>query len=241
MDGFSASQWTDEEFVARYLRIADIQIMERQTVKALLGSFHDRFLREKGSIAALDLGCGCGPYAQVLLERDPGMRVTCLDASEDMLTAARGLLADYEKVRFVRSTFEKMVESGPDEEYDLIVSSLAIHHLPRDGKASLNAWVLKALRPGGWFINIDTMLPPAGLEGWYIQLWKEWAERQADAQGVEINVDEIIYGHHQVPAHHALLDTMPVQLKMLERAGFVEVDCIHKHGIFAMLCGQRPE
>ncbi|MEI6795763.1 MAG: class I SAM-dependent methyltransferase [Methanomassiliicoccales archaeon] len=240
MDGFSASQWTDEEFVARYLRIADIQIMERQTVKALLGSFYDRFLRGKGCVEALDLGCGCGPYAQVLLERDPEMRVTCLDASEDMLTAARGLLADYEKVRFVRTTFEKMVESGPEEQYDLIVSSLAIHHLPRDGKAMLNSWVLKALRPGGWFINIDTMLPPAGLEEWYIQLWKEWAERQAASQGVEINVDEIIYGHHQVPAHHALLDAMPVQLRMLEQAGFKDVDCIHKHGIFAMLCGQRP-
>lgn len=240
MDGFSASQWTDEEFVARYLRIADIQIMERQTVKALLGSFHDRFLKGRGTITALDLGCGCGPYAQVLLERDPGMQVTCLDASEDMLTAARGLLSDYGGVCFVRSTFEKMVESEPETRYDLIVSSLAIHHLPRDGKARLNSWVLRSLRPGGWFINIDTMLPPGGLEEWYIQLWKEWAVRQAALQEVEINADEIIYGHHQVPAHHALLDTMPVQLKMLEQAGFQEVDCIHKHGIFAMLCGQRP-
>jgi tRNA (cmo5U34)-methyltransferase len=239
MGGFGDSQWTDGEFVASYLKIADIQIMERQRMKELLRSFHSRYMGGR-NITALDLGCGCGPYAQVLLEMDPGMQVHCLDASKDMLTAARGLLSDYEGVTFLHSTFEDLVDTEPKEQYDLVVSSLAIHHLPQAGKAELNEWIFNSLRPGGWFINIDTMLPPPGLEDWYIQLWREWAEEEAARQGEAIDIDGIIFGHHQVPEHHALLDTLQVQLAMLDDAGFNQVDCVHKHGIFAMLCGQRP-
>jgi tRNA (cmo5U34)-methyltransferase len=239
MDGFSGSQWTDRAFVSGYLRIADVQVMERKAAKGLLASFYDTFLKDRGAISALDLGCGCGPYAQVLLEKDPGMRVDCLDASCDMLTAAQGMLGAYPGVRFLHTTFEELMETEAAARYDVVVSSLAIHHLPRRGKSRLNTWIFRSLRPGGWFINIDTMLPPPGLEDWYIRLWQEWAMKEAAAQGMQIDVDDIIFGHHQVPAHHALLDPLPVQLDLLEEAGFTEVDCIHKHGIFAILCGRR--
>ena len=47
----------------------------------------------------------------------------------------------------------------PKGRFDLIVSALAVHHLPAAGKADLFARIASALCPGGTFVLGDVVVP----------------------------------------------------------------------------------
>ena len=47
----------------------------------------------------------------------------------------------------------------PKCHFDLVVSALAVHHLPAAGKADLFARIASALRPGGTFVLGDVVVP----------------------------------------------------------------------------------
>jgi len=95
----------------------------RQMIEALISAIpHDR----DAPLRAIDLGCGTATIAKMILERFPRSSVTCLDFSENMLKVARAKLDGFENVRFVFSDFNS---HEFDQEYDVAVSSLALHHL----------------------------------------------------------------------------------------------------------------
>ena len=79
----------------------------------------------------LELGTGTGETAQRVLAQHPEARWTGIDASEPMLARARERLPDAD-LRLSR--LEDPLPSGP---FDLVVSVLAVHHLPGDAKRDL--------------------------------------------------------------------------------------------------------
>ena len=107
----------------------------------------------------LELGTGTGETALRVLARHPGARWTGIDASEAMLARARERLPDAE-LRLSR--LEDPLPEGP---FDLVVSTLAVHHLGGAGKRDLFARVAGVLRPGGRFVLGDVVVPRAGEDG----------------------------------------------------------------------------
>lgn len=82
----------------------------------------------------IDLGAGTGLLAAMILEARPGASLLLLDGSDRMLSEARTRFAAQPSVRFqVADMAEAELESGND----LVVSSLAIHHLDDAGKRQL--------------------------------------------------------------------------------------------------------
>jgi tRNA (cmo5U34)-methyltransferase len=102
----------------------------------------------------LDLGTGTGETARRVLERHPGARLVGLDASEQLLTIARGVLGRGPELLLGR--LEDPLPAGP---FDLVVSALAVHHLDRPGKADLAARVRAVLAPGGALVVGDVIVP----------------------------------------------------------------------------------
>jgi tRNA (cmo5U34)-methyltransferase len=80
----------------------------------------------------LELGTGTGETALRVLARNPGARLTGVDASEAMLAAARARLPGEADLRVQR--LEDPLPEGP---FDVVVSVLAVHHLDADGKRDL--------------------------------------------------------------------------------------------------------
>jgi len=80
----------------------------------------------------LELGTGTGETALRVLARNPGARLTGIDASEAMLAAARARLPADADLRVQR--IEDPLPEGP---FDVVVSVLAVHHLDADGKRDL--------------------------------------------------------------------------------------------------------
>ncbi len=103
----------------------------------------------------LELGTGTGQTALALLERHPQAALTGLDASPDMLAAARAVLpADRVVLREAR--LEDPLPPGP---FDAVASALAVHHLDGDGKADLFRRAAAVLEPGGRLVVGDVVVP----------------------------------------------------------------------------------
>jgi tRNA (cmo5U34)-methyltransferase len=106
-----------------------------------------------GARRLLELGTGTGETARRVLPRHPGARLVGIDASADMLAAARPLLPDAD-LRVAR--LQDPLPPGP---FDLVFSVLAIHHLDGPGKADLFRRIAAVLAPGGRFVLGDVVVP----------------------------------------------------------------------------------
>ena len=105
--------------------------------------------------AVLDLGTGTGETARRVLAAHPEARLVGLDASPAMLAeAARAFEGRSVELRVGR--LEDLLPGGP---FDLVVSALAVHHLPGAAKGGLFERVAAALRPGGRFVLGDVVVP----------------------------------------------------------------------------------
>lgn len=105
-------------------------------------------LQLKPGMAVLDLGCGTGTLAIQMKEAHPLVTVVGLDPDPDALRIAMAK-ADGADVRldFKRGSAESLpFERG---KFDVVVSSLAFHHLPPDVKRMALSEAFRVLRPGG--------------------------------------------------------------------------------------------
>ncbi len=156
-----------------------------------------------------------------------------------MISNARKRLKKYSNIQYFQKTFQSLLDDNITiDKQDFVVSPLAIHHLTIEGKESLFRYIYDLLDKSGYFINIDVVLSPSDeLENWYLQLWKEWItynDKQID--------DGIDYSHIPIKykeADNNIPDPLMDQIKLLSRVSFQEVDCLYKHGIFAMYSGKK--
>jgi tRNA (cmo5U34)-methyltransferase len=242
MTEFEDTNWVSDEFTRHFLLIAEAQIPQRSRLKKMIGSFYRFHPPGDKRPVVLDLGSGDGVMSAALLGIDPEIRLVLVDASEEMINRARQRLSGCRECVFVTRSFHEILENGgviPD--CDLILSSLAIHHIDTGEKERLFRFVFEKLKPGCWFLLYDTVLPPASLEDWYITLWLEWIRDQKEKIGIEEDMEGFIFSHHQAPDHHKNLDSLETHLSMLREAGFSNVDVIYKYGIFTLLCGEKSE
>jgi len=240
MTGFDKTRWSEKDYAYKYLEEADIYVIDRQRLLAILKSFYNHFLGDKKQNKVLDLGCGDGILTNELLKIDGSISATLVDGSEDMLNKAKERLVGFRNIRFIRASFQELLSTDiklPD--YRFTVSSLAIHHLTKDEKESFFNYIYSHLENGGYFINIDVILSPTeALEGWYLRLWQEWITEKKTLSALEGDYSYIIH-NYQESGHYNKLDTLTGQLDVLRGAGFKNVDCFYKYGVFSIYGGKK--
>jgi ubiquinone/menaquinone biosynthesis C-methylase UbiE len=96
--------------------------------------------------AVLDVGTGPGIFLVELAHRRPDLRLTGVDLSPDMVSAAQRNLAPYGHRASVR-VGDAATLPFPDGTFDLIVSSISLHHW--DDVASAAPELARVLRPRG--------------------------------------------------------------------------------------------
>lgn len=239
MTDFNNTNWAKEEFSSNYLDRADICIVERRKMFAILCSFVSHFM-QGGVKRALDLGCGDGVLTEELLKLDPSISATLIDGSEEMLTKAKARLQQYEGAEYIRSSFQELstnilLKAG----FDIVFSSMAIHHLTMDEKKALFKAAYGCLNDGGAFVNIDVVLAPTGaLDVWYMNLWEAWMDERTASLGFrDSGSKDIIRLYKDLEENKP--DTLDDQMDALSSAGFREVDCYYKYGIFAVYGGMK--
>jgi tRNA (cmo5U34)-methyltransferase len=101
----------------------------------------------------LELGVGTGETSRRLMERFPSASLVGIDASANMLAAARSAVP---RATLRVGRLEEALPSGP---FDLVVAVLAVHHLDGAGKADLYRRVAAVLDRGGRFVMGDVVVP----------------------------------------------------------------------------------
>ena len=235
--------WGNEARVKYYVENVDIAVPKRdEQLTFVLKLFpwpSDEPLR------VLDIGAGFGALTSEILTRYSCSQVTCVDGSAEMMKLARQRLVPYgERVSFrladlaYRSWHEQL--SGA---YDAAVSALAIHHLTDERKCELYAEVFGLLKPGGVFINDDSILTS---EPWQVRFaslrYSYIQEREHALRGRTRSIEEIAAEREAHSRRHQNYKApLRDQLGWLEKAGFVSVDCFWKYLDQAIFGGIKAE
>ena len=109
--------------------------------------------------SVLDVGCGTGSLALAAKRRvGPTGIVTGIDASPEMIERARRKAANRaDGIHFEVARVESL--PFPDESFDVVLSTLMMHHLPRPTRERCVSEMRRVLRPGGRVLVVDFERP----------------------------------------------------------------------------------
>lgn len=115
--------------------------------------------------SVLDIGCGTGTLAIVAKHRvSPAGRVYGVDASTEMLARA----SKKAKKAGVEVMFKNGIVEGlpfPDGHFDVVFSTVMLHHLGRQARQECAREVRRVLKPGGRVLVVDFARPAEGKRG----------------------------------------------------------------------------
>ena len=239
MAKFEESEWREAEYVQEYQDNSDHYIPERDLLLEIIASFYRRFGKTGGATRVLDLGCGDGIISEKLYAVDPEMQLVAVDGSADMLAAARQRLARFPETVYRQVTFQALIEGRETlGEFDFVVSGFAIHHLELPQKNELFKRILAMLAPGAHFLQMDVVLSAIDShEDWYYELWKEWIERREREELLETTFTEVPQVARERPGN--FYESLEAQLDGLVKAGFSDVDCHYRFGLFGIYSGRK--
>ena len=205
------NEYATAEHALKYLALAD-RIPHRTEGEAVLLEFIPQQVRR-----ILDLGTGDGRLLALLrIERRESEGVA-LDFSPTMLAAARERFRGDDKIQVMDHNLDHPLPALG--QFDVIVSSFAIHHCPDERKRTLYAEIFAALAPGGVFCNLEHVMPATG--ELHARFLRQLGIKEADED-----------------PSNKLLD-VETQLRWLREIGFQNVDCHWKWLELALLGGTK--
>src|SRR5262245_5732516 len=131
-------------------------------------SFRDRLVQlahlEPGE-SVLDIGCGTGSLAIAAKHRvGPAGTVWGIDASPEMIERARRKASKARvEVHFADAVVERM--PFPDGQFDVVLSTMMLHHLPGPARRACLRETARVLKPGGRVLLVDFGGRPDGVAG----------------------------------------------------------------------------
>lgn len=178
-------------------------------------------------IHVLDLGAGTGLFSKHVFDKYPNARFVLYDMADKMLELARERFKNRpDQFEFIIDDYRNLPEN---RQYDLVISSLSIHHLTHEDKKDLFRLIKRILKNHGLFINIDQIRAETD----YLRelYWNHWLNQIHSSGPPEEQIRESIKRRENYDIDATLLE----QLDWLQKAGFSHVDCVYKNffvGVF---------
>ena len=160
--------------------------------------------------SVLDVGCGTGALTRLARERvgDSG-KVSGIDAAPQMITVARSKAAKRNlAIDFQVGLIEKL--AFPDDSFDVVLSSLMMHHLPEELKRQGLAEISRVLRPGGRLLILD-------IQPQQTQERQSWIERHLQQQGNHAFLAQLLHAGKEM----GFIQNLPPVMK---EVGFSQIE-----------------
>ncbi|MGG3890523.1 class I SAM-dependent methyltransferase [Metabacillus fastidiosus] len=177
----------------------------------------------------LDIGAGTGLFSSFIKEKYPKAKITLIDISEKMLESAKNRFKDDPTIDYIIADY---TDYKFEEKYDLVISSLSIHHLNDNDKQDLYHKIFSMLKEDGIFINADQVL---GHTSFIENLYKDDWKNKIEASG--LTAEEINAAFDRTKLDK--MATLAKQLHWLNESGFKDVDCLYKYFNFVILFGRK--
>ncbi len=185
----------------------------------------------------LDLGCGKGYVAQLILEKHPSLHLVGVDLSSAALTEAESNLADHrDRLTFIAGNLEAIDEIPiPEHLYQFVITALTFHDLTEAGKRAVIRAAAEKLAPGGYVLIYDRVrLTEAALFPLQRIIW-ERIERvhgrgMRTADSYDAYLDDL--GSDNRPA------SLDEYLNWFREVGLAPA-CLHLHGNVALFAGAK--
>ena len=181
----------------------------------------------------IDLGCGTGNLTREILDHFPDAEIHALDLSEEILDECKKRFPNAHNITYIKADFKHM-KLEPNT-YDLVMSSIAIHHIEDAFKIQLYNDVFRALKDNSLFIFADQTRGITdeiyfnNIACWKVEAlklgsteenWKMWMDHQ-DA-----------HDHHSPVSWH---------LHQLEDTGFTQVDLLSKYLMWGVFWARKTQ
>lgn len=182
-------------------------------------------------LTILDLGAGTGLFSAHVFQRYGNSHYTLMDVAEQMLEIAKERFAgSAQQFSYITGDYRTAL---PAAQFDLVISSLSVHHLSDSEKQNLFRELFLKLRPGGVFINVDQIKAPS--EHFQELYWSSWLSKVRRSGAGEEQIQQSIRRRLEFD-HDA---TMADQLKWLQDSGFEWVDCLYHHYFVGLFVAQK--
>jgi len=177
----------------------------------------------------LDIGAGTGIFSEYILKKYPKASLTLIDISDKMLELSKLRFKDFNNIKYIAYDYSTY---NFDEKYDIIISSLSIHHLLDDEKLELFRKCYSILNSSGMFINADQFLGETPyIEELNKRLWK------ADIENSGLSTEEILSCYERMKLDNEA--TLKQHLDWFNALGFCDVSCVYKYYHFGIIFGRK--
>jgi phosphoethanolamine N-methyltransferase len=161
----------------------------------------------------LDIGCGTGGPA-IVLARDMGARLVCVEVEPQLIERARRLADD---ARMVDQVEFRLVEPGllpfHSKTFDIVFSKDSLIHV--EDKRAMYAEIFRVLKPGGVFAASD------------------WLSGDAAAE------DPDFIKFMEMAQLSFTMATAKEMVLLMQDVGFVNIDTIDRNGWYAQFSAQE--
>jgi tRNA (cmo5U34)-methyltransferase len=235
--------WKSESVVAYYLERKASRPFLREQIGVML-----KVIKGLGRPLHhfMDLGCGDGILAAVILEEFPDSGGVLVDHSPPMLKAAERELAGFAgRIHLCEADYGQASWVKSIQQYaplDLVVSGYSIHHQPDSSKRRLYGEILEILHPGGMFVNMEHVASPTQR---LAELWDRIRVDSLYEQALQRKLNKtravVEKEYFERPDREAnLFSPVESQCQWLREIGYVDVDCFFKYFELAVFGGCRP-
>lgn len=188
-------------------------------------------LRLSSPTHILDIGSGIGNIEEIIFKKMPHSRVTCVEASPDMAKTSRANLERYgEQVRVLT---QDIGDFSPDQQYDAVLSNIALHNVPYDRKPALFKRINGWLTDGGVFVWSDLIKYADGQIQQHVldQRLRFAMDKGATREFAKENFDKET--KHDYPL------TPEESIELLRQTGFLSPQTAWLHGAFAIFYARK--
>ena len=222
-----------ERFDKDVERFSNLQTGQQSTIDAELSL---ELLTESAkrinpqSVNLLDLGCGAGNYTLKMLSKIPHLNCTLIDLSKPMLDKAfqRVSKETDKEITIIQGDIRET--DLPNDQYDIILAGAVLHHLrgDEDWKFVFKK-LFNSLKQGGCLMISDLITQDTKILNNYI--WERYGDYLEKNGGAEYKQKVLAYVEKEDSPR-----SLNYQLNLMEKAGFKNVEILHKNICFAAYC-----
>lgn len=178
----------------------------------------------------LELGCGTGNLTQLVHHRFPNATITAVDISAECINECKSRIKS-SAVEYVNSDFKNI--DFLKNRFDLIISSISIHHLTDGDKEVLFQKIYNCQAQKGVLSFCDQFKGETDfIYQKHIDQWKEFALEQGvgDEEWSMWMRHQLDHDHHSTLSNH---------IQWLRNAGYKRIDCTRRHLLWTTIYAEK--